>query len=472
MTRFLLLSVRFLGDRYHGLTDNGEKAEWPPSPFRLFQALVAGNARGRVLPDELQNALRWIESLPPPVITAPEAKPGRTLLTYVLNNVSDSYLNSRAPKILRPMLLNGDRLLQYAWTFDETATGATDYAQEIVRAARHIRCLGWGIDLSIGCGEVVETLPAVNAPRQQYRPSPAVSSGGVELRTPRLGSLRSLQQSYADFLRRYESPGVVRLESPALYDVQQYVTGPARPFAVFRLINADGDPVSVRPQLIAPLVGLIRDAAQRPQVVATIGREIIDREVLGHPKESSPGRVSILPLPTIRKEGPADGRIRRVLFAQPLGAEGDLCRRLSRILDGEMLTPLKGEERFPNRIYLEWIDRPKADSVLPCYTGVSRVWVSVTPVLLPGYDDRKQHDTERLMCKALCHAGIDGRARIELSRVPWVPGSLHALAYQPREKLAHYPRWHVRLTFEQPWTGPLALGAGRHAGFGLMAAGD
>ena len=44
MTRFLLLSIRFLDDRYHGLTNNGEKAEWPPSPFRVFQALVAGIA--------------------------------------------------------------------------------------------------------------------------------------------------------------------------------------------------------------------------------------------------------------------------------------------------------------------------------------------------------------------------------------------------------------------------------------------
>lgn len=58
MTRFLLFSIRFLNDRYHGLTDNGEKAEWPSSPFRVFQALVAGNVRGTTLSESISSALR------------------------------------------------------------------------------------------------------------------------------------------------------------------------------------------------------------------------------------------------------------------------------------------------------------------------------------------------------------------------------------------------------------------------------
>ena len=65
MIRYLLFSVRFLDDRYHGLTDNGESPEWPPSPFRLYQALVAGNARGLTLSNPLRDALRWLETLDP-----------------------------------------------------------------------------------------------------------------------------------------------------------------------------------------------------------------------------------------------------------------------------------------------------------------------------------------------------------------------------------------------------------------------
>ena len=42
---FLRITVRFLDARYHGLLDRGGPPEWPPSPFRLFCAMVAGVAR-------------------------------------------------------------------------------------------------------------------------------------------------------------------------------------------------------------------------------------------------------------------------------------------------------------------------------------------------------------------------------------------------------------------------------------------
>jgi len=29
--------------------------------------------------------------------------------------------------------------------------------------------------------------------------------------------------------------------------------------------------------------------------------------------------------------------------------------------------------------------------------------------------------------------------------MPWWPGSLHVRDYRPREKLEHYPRYHVRI---------------------------
>ena len=483
MIRFLLLSIRFLDDRYHGLTDNGERAEWPPSPFRVFQALVAGNARGPTLSDSIRLALRWLETLNPPDIIAPQSQQGQVLLTYVLNNVSDSNLNSRAPKTIRsrapktirPTLLNGDRLVQYAWKFDASQPDADEYAEVLKDAARHINALGWGIDLAIGRGDIVEHLPSPTEARVQYRPTATVLVGGLDLRVPRPGSLISLEQAYSDFLKRYESPGITKLESAgAIYEPHRYVVGTTRPNVALRLVNPDGDTASVRHQLIAPLVGMIRALANRPHVVGSLGQDIIDREIKGHPKENTGDRVSILPLPTIRK-GPTDGRIRRVMLAQPFESDGALCDWLGRLFEGQELTPLSDEDRFPP-IFLERVSRQ--DTVLPYYLGISRVWASVTPVLLPGYDDRKEHRgdnqkrlarAEQLVRKALRHVGINVPGHIELSRVPYWTGSLHAREYRPRERLVHYPRWHVRLTFDRPWTGPLAIGAGRHCGFGVFA---
>lgn len=472
MTRFLLFSIRFLDDCYHGLTDNGEKAEWPPSPFRVFQALVAGNARGSKLPESIRNALCWLESLKPPDIIAPQAQQGRVLLTYVLNNTPDK---SRAPKTAHPTVLNGDRLVQYAWKFDASQPNATEFARTLRGAVRHINALGWGIDLVIGHGEIVEQLPPLIEFRVHYRAAATGFFGGLELRVPRRDSLVSLERSYADFLRRCESPGITRLESAsAIYEPHRYIVGAARPSVALRLVNADGDTVSVRHQLIAPLVGMIRALANRPHVVASLGQDIIDREIKGHPKESTGDRVSVLPLPTIR-QGPTDGRIRRIMLTQPQESDGALCNRLGQLFDGQELAPLTDEKRFPS-IFLERIAR--RDTVLPYYTGISCGWASVTPVLLPGYDDRKDHHgdhqkrlarAEQLVRKALRQANINVLSQVELSRVPYWMGSLHARDYCPREKLAHYPRWHVRLTFDRPFTGPLVIGAGRHCGLGVFA---
>ena len=478
MIRVLLLSIRFLNERYHGLTDNGERAEWPPSPFRVFQALVAGNAKGPIITESTRSALLWLESLDPPEIITPQAQPGQVLLTYVLNNVSDSEPNSRTPKTIRPTLLNGDRLVQYAWKFDASQPDAGKHGNVLTDAARHINAVGWGIDLAIGHGEIVEEIPAQNEGRIHFRPTATVLVGGLDLRVPRRGSLTSLERAYTDFIKRYESLGITKLESAsAIYESYRYVVGVTRPNVAFHLVNADGDTASVRHQLIAPLAGMIRALANRPHVVNSLGQDTIDREIKGHPKESTRDRVSILPLPTIRN-GPTDGRIRRVMLAQPLGSDGSLCTWLGQLFEGQQLTPLTDEDRFPS-IFLERVSRQ--DTVLPYYLGISQVWVSVTPVLLPGYDDRKEHRgdhqkrlarAEQLVRKALRHVGIDVSGHIELSRVPYWTGSLHAREYRPRERLVHYPRWHVRLTLDRPWTGPLAIGAGRHSGFGVFARAD
>jgi CRISPR-associated protein Csb2 len=64
MSMHLILTVRFLDRYFHGRTD-GDAPEWPPSPMRLFQGLVAAAARlGRGEPDgRAVAAFRWLEAL-------------------------------------------------------------------------------------------------------------------------------------------------------------------------------------------------------------------------------------------------------------------------------------------------------------------------------------------------------------------------------------------------------------------------
>src|SRR5262245_51994386 len=84
MSRALFISVRFREGRYHG------EPEWPPSPARLFQALVAGVASGRILAAEDRGALAWLEALTPPPISVPPMRRGQRYTNYVPNNDLDS----------------------------------------------------------------------------------------------------------------------------------------------------------------------------------------------------------------------------------------------------------------------------------------------------------------------------------------------------------------------------------------------
>ena len=122
------------------------------------------------------------------------------------------------------------------------------------------------------------------------------------------------------------------------------------------------------------------------------------------------------------------------------------------------------------------------DRVVQRFTTEARTWATVTPVLLPGHNERRAHKGDaargdaralQLVCKALAQAAVQTPATIEISRVPYWAGTGHAHnGYDPKGKLAHYPRFHVRLAFARPVVGPLSIGAGRHVGFGTLSACD
>jgi CRISPR-associated protein Csb2 len=158
---------------------------------------------------------------------------------------------------------------------------------------------------------------------------------------------------------------------------------------------------------------------------------------------------------------------------------------------------------------LRLVDRPveqlRDDSNLGPYVNESVVWSTVTPVLLPGFDDpdgirkrlRKREALsdaatqkrlleqldqriERLIRKAFRQAGLPrelaDHAEVEHRKVGFRAGVDLADRYKPPRNLKHWPRYHVRVRWrdangnEVPIPGPLAVGAGRHRGLGVFAA--
>ncbi|HOI53944.1 MAG TPA: type I-U CRISPR-associated protein Csb2 [Phycisphaerae bacterium] len=483
---YLLLTIRFLDTRYHGQGDGGRR-EWPPSPMRLFSALVAGAKPHWCA--RWKQAFQWLEQQQPPTIYVPDKQDGAELLTYVPNNNSDTIRDPaklRAAKPIRPTLIGQPPVVRYCW---QVGLDDREQAEAMIQVARHIRALGWGIDMAVGHGGWHDAVPT--DPRLRcWRVLPRDIGGGVSLRVPAPGSLKSLEAAYALSLKRIDPNGII-YDQPAapVFEMRAYASSLARPFCALALQTPDGEVAAFRPRQIKALVAMIRHAGASGAVRRAVDHLNgsrppnapinVDQAILGHPPDAPGPRLSVLPLPSVGHRH-SDGLIRRVILAEPFGGDGALCRLLWQALPDMVLRPASGDEDLPGETFMTQLS--PNDRFLRYYAPThrsARVWASVTPVLLPGYDDRRQHRgnhlkrlarSEQLLCKALSQAGLDIPARMEMTRVPWWPGSLHARDYTVREKLQHYPRYHVRLSFDEPISGPLAVGAGRHTGFGVFAA--
>lgn len=159
MSESLCISVTFLDPRYHGRGDGGAP-EWPPSPMRLFQAMVAGNGQMLDPGSDIYLALRWLETQPPPTVVAPPGKVGTACPLYVPNNAMDlvakswgrgkheaSIAEHRTLKTVRPTHLRGGDTVHYLWPIAFTADAPPE--APLARAVENMVALGWGIDLVV-----------------------------------------------------------------------------------------------------------------------------------------------------------------------------------------------------------------------------------------------------------------------------------------------------------------------------------
>ena len=152
----LCISVTFLDGRFHG--SKKDAPEWPPSPWRLFQALLASAAGNHL---EKPDCFRFLEKLPPRTILAPRADTGQTRTAFVLNNQSDVPLapeKLRRPKVFTPMLLKDARwTVHYLW---DNVRADQEEAHQAMGYARMLHALGLGIDLVVGNGRMLSTAEA------------------------------------------------------------------------------------------------------------------------------------------------------------------------------------------------------------------------------------------------------------------------------------------------------------------------
>lgn len=90
MSHHLCISVTFLDRLFHGKGD--DEPEWPPSPLRLLQALLAGartGCRGADWSEIRAETFRWLGKRQPPLIIAPAALRASRHTLFVPNNHGD-----------------------------------------------------------------------------------------------------------------------------------------------------------------------------------------------------------------------------------------------------------------------------------------------------------------------------------------------------------------------------------------------
>ena len=522
----LVLTVRFLDDRYHGLLDRGGPPEWPPSPFRLFQALVAGVARRGELvigPDtpknmnftDTGNAIGWLQKFDPPIIIAPKSKTGQAITRFVPNNDGDKKFDRQARLTAKPtiptlFLLEPDQEpeVHYVWDISGDSNAPVDQLRD---AARSLTTLGWGIDMAFADARRADAVTLQSLKGIRWYPKKNAWRNDGMLRTPAYDdetkecTLCDLRHCHHTAMNRIEHGKPLKtVDKPKVFDRVLYTSAErpiGRPYDVFKLLDANGDSHRYPHAKLIHVAGMVRHVAiERMKAVPPLWIEDsaswLETFVSGHRgNEEQHQQLSFVPLPSIGHEH-ADALIRNVLLIAPLGREREL-EYVSERLNGEELKPddqirsigIEKPSPIPQAILLNRFTPPRGKFIANCYLGASNIWQTVTPVILDGYNKKSKSDkpaaiarqTEKLIRKALVRAGIETPCEFTWQSFPFLKNCLSAhkygrdgrhIGYHRPAHLKSLTAVHVRLTFTHPVPGPITIGAGRYCGFGLFAIGS
>jgi CRISPR-associated protein Csb2 len=506
MSEALCISVTFLDPRYHGRGDGGAP-EWPPSPLRLFQALVAGNGPTVGTGGDIDAALRWLEQQSPPTVLAPPSRIGTACPLYVPNNAMDvvakswvrgnneaSIAEHRTLKTVRPTHLRGGDTVHYLWPIASSDSDPPPVGP-LAQAVERMVALGWGIDLVIAQCRVLSSGDTAGKGLERWDTAQSHATSTRTLRCPVPGSLDALVDRHAAFLNRLADDTfhpVPPLTAYRAVGYRRHADPITRPTAVFELRHDSGKFFRYPHRKLIHISGMIRHLAieaMKKDPPRGVDGDWVKTYVAGHADVATDShrQLSYLPLPSIGHPH-ADPAIRRVMIAAPVGDDAWLDH-LARRLAGQMLKPDPDKpDPFAGREPPVLVQMPlRGDGVTRRYIEPSSVWYSFTPVILPGHDDHKPDKTCVLIEKALRQSGIEQPCTFEWSAFSRFAKSFSAHKYDKDKKPQGYYRpaylnsqtaVHLTLRFHDGTSGqhpvsvpgPLAIGAGRHCGFGLMAA--
>lgn len=502
MESYLAIQVRLHDGRYHGAGD------WPPSPARLYQALIAGVGLGGPIPESAAEVFRWLESLPAPEIIVPQQGTTTVYTSWVPNNDLDAKKGDprqiggiRTGKTIHAYLFDESQPLHYLWPLPD-GDEPQSKARALVEIADRLYQFGRGVDMAWAIAEVLDE-SAIATLREGdgfARFAPDFGSQGTPLQTPVAGTYQSLENRYQAGSKRFTISRSGRSISKTFSQTPQarfrsvsYNSSPSLLLFDLRRDDEEGATHSAPLESVATLTETIRDAAWEklrgslPDLETELDRCLLGKNSDGSHAGTSKDRITIIPIPSIGHHH-ADMLVRRVAVLisptcrLPLP---DLRWAFSNLKLGFQETPI--------------LLQPAADKDMLSHYAPSagaRAWRTISPICLPENaarrripPDKKRQEAKGAIEKgreeiqaiasviqALRHAGFreTGAIVTRIQRVPFQANGKRVEDFAPGSRFAKERLWHVAIQFAEPVRGPLVLGDGRFLGLGVFSpcAGD
>lgn len=462
---FLVLKASFLAGTYGG-------AEWPPAPFRLLQAIVAGCRSIDVA------GLYWLEQQPPPFILATD-EPAAVKFRRSIPNNADTRKPQAALSLRDIVHRQVSTPVRYCFPLRTDADRVA--AHHVIEAAAQVHTLGTGEDMCAVRGVVAVHAPESSSSIRLWLPLVNGAAGvrvdsEVWLRVAVPGSLRSLEDRFQAFQHRLDAgvDGYARpVSAPALHRTVGYRPSDDMPrTALFsmRLVQPGDDSTFRRfhAEDAVVMAGMLRHAAMRTAATQAPG---LNDFAGGYGTKDDPSqRMSWVPLPSIGHDH-ADGSIRRAIWlarSSDIQALGELAAAVP--VDGLTLVDEATGKCAAMAVPVDSGEEP----VMRHYLSPSTDWVSVTPVVLPGdFGGGDLRVMTKLIHKAVRESGIDPGliAGVEFSKTGFIRQAARLRDVKLKDWTAkNLILYHVRLKFRSAVRGPIVLGRGRHFGLGLFCA--
>lgn len=456
----LAIEVEFLmGRAVSASWGQRERPEWPPHPQRLFSALVAAHFEMDTGPGA-EAALRWLETLPAPEICAdPDPSYRDAHIHWV--PVNDEAVKSEKKKVdLRHLLDRRDRkerffpavvpeepVVVYQWP---DAPDAGQHRGALSRLVESLNYLGHSSSPVRAC--LRDTLmEPVLVPR---------SEGDWSLRIPGPGRFDRLKQVHE---LRLEDESV----QPPLGAIQSYGPRSEFPSSVFStdaLVLAFGGGPRLSLDSTLPLMQHLRNA-----VLARLKTGI--PEILsGHDKDGNPSpdaHLAFVPLAFVGHRH-ADGSLKGAALVLPRTADPSARRKLRSALLEPWDLHLGPLGSIPVRL-VEDAQPELASLRFLAYCRPSRVWASLTPVILDKHPKKGKLPPERIVADSCLRTGLPEPVEVRIGPVSGILGAPAAREFHGESRqTANRTRCHAILRFSRPVRGPVLVGAGRFFGLGLF----